>query len=159
MPKKVVDPDLQDPEFLEMLAKIEETKKMKDRILAETRGAKEEELKLLPDDICKYIYKKPDDDHYYPSCWKNFHVKCFDAGSEELRSWGYEFQQVGHFSKTDKSKARVGCNHCKGVLDEEEAKRMIQAQKDRLEQKHLAWERKKARQLEREKELVLLGKL
>lgn len=144
-----------DKDLKEVLAAIERTKGMKDRIHKEL-GIKKVTAVASPEDMYEFEYKKPDLEH---RSYMIVHGKCAEKAQEELKSWGYEFLQTRHFPKSDKQYCRIHCKHCGVALDEKEEKKYLAERKIRLEKAHKDWLEEKALREEWEAEQVLLGKL
>lgn len=139
----------------DVLAAIGRTQELKDRIHKELGLDKVLVLESTAD-MYEFEYKKPDLEH------RNYvilHGKCAAKWQKEKISWGYVFQQLRHFPKTDKTWCRVRCAECEKQLDEKQAEIYLQERKIKLAKQHQDYLEEKAIRAEWEAEQILLGKL
>ncbi len=137
----------------EVLARIAETRLLSDKIRKEA-GYSKKTLKESPNDI--YFYELTLED-CKSSFRLGFHGKCSKAGLKPYIKSNHIIVQTGHASFQDKTLSRTGCVLCGQLLDPEEAEKMIATQKIKIAKTIENWEKKKQRQLERDKELAILG--
>jgi hypothetical protein len=142
----------------EVLAAIKKTKGMREKINKEL-GIKTATDVDVMEDIYDFSFKKPDAEEDSRGGYILLHGRCVQAGTAELKEWGYEFIRERHFDKKNGGSCFVKCEHCGERLDE---KRAAKLEKEKAEKyrsdKADALEMQEIRR-EWEAEQILLGNL
>lgn len=113
-------------------------------------------VEAKPNNIYFYELRLPDHEHI---TYKRFHGKCFKKGIQPFLDAGYTYLSTGHRDVDDYLGSRTTCEHCNAELHPANAKKLRAEKKAKMEQLVIDRERRLKRELAKQKELVLLGKL
>lgn len=111
---------------------------------------------LVDDSIYFYELRMPD---FNSLIYLRFHGKCVNLGLEKYISIGYIPTVTHSIKSNDLDRSRTTCQHCNQQLNPKLAKQLMKLKEQRRIERHEQFLNEQAIQLEKDKELVLLGLL